>query len=122
MTRARAVCGGIELPLIPLSLVDGTESRPMVEIASIRKHKDRPDLPIGISSYLLAGILHEPRESGVCLSKAIALDLTKAAHMRPGGTCNLDSGKRLYTPHTKTANVQAPLCRYRVRAREAENR
>lgn len=34
MTRARAVCGGTELPLIPLSPVDGTESRPMVEIAS----------------------------------------------------------------------------------------
>ena len=34
MTRARTVCGGIELPLIPLSPVDGTESRPMVEIAS----------------------------------------------------------------------------------------
>ena len=62
MARARAVYGGIVLPLIPLSLVDGTESRPMVEIASTRKHKDRPDLPIGISSYLLAGILHEPRE------------------------------------------------------------
>lgn len=48
MTRARTVCGGIELPLIPLSLVDGTESRPMVGIASTRKHKDRADLPIGI--------------------------------------------------------------------------
>ena len=48
MTRARVVCGGIELPLIPLSLVNGTESRPMVEIASTRKHKDRADLPIGI--------------------------------------------------------------------------
>ena len=34
MTRARAVYGGTELPLIPLSPVDGTESRPMVEIAS----------------------------------------------------------------------------------------
>lgn len=48
MTRARAVYGGIELPLIPLSLVDGTESRPMVEIASTHEHKDRADLPIGI--------------------------------------------------------------------------
>jgi hypothetical protein len=34
MTRARAVYGGTELPLIPLSPVDGTESRPMVGIAS----------------------------------------------------------------------------------------
>lgn len=48
MTRVRAVYGGIELPLIPLSLVDGTQSRPMVEIASTRKHKNRADLPIRI--------------------------------------------------------------------------
>ena len=37
MTRARAVYGGTELPLIPLSIPDRTESRPMVEIASTRK-------------------------------------------------------------------------------------
>jgi hypothetical protein len=37
MTLARVLCGGNELPLIPLPIPDRTESRPMVEIASTRK-------------------------------------------------------------------------------------
>lgn len=43
-----------------------------------------------------------------------------AERTQPRSTCNLESDKRLCTPHTKPANVQAPSCRYAVRAREAE--
>jgi hypothetical protein len=48
VTRARVLFGGIELPLIPLSLRERTESRPTVEIASTHKLRDRADLPIGM--------------------------------------------------------------------------
>ena len=56
------------------------------------------------------------------LSKAIASVLTIAEYMQPSSTCNLASGKRLYTPHTKTANRPSSLMQVQSEVREAENR
>ena len=89
----------------------------MVEIASTHKHGGRADLPIEVHPICsqtccirrLHGIL-----GGACLSKAIASDLTKLSTCNPRSTCNLESGKRLYEPHTKVVRVQASLCRNKV--------
>ena len=43
-----------------------------------------------------------------------------AERTQPRSTCNLESDKRLCTPHTKPAKVQAPSCRYAARGRGAE--
>ena len=42
--------------------------------------------------------------------------------MQPSSTCNLASGKRLCTPHTKMANSPSSLMQVQSEVREAENR
>ena len=42
--------------------------------------------------------------------------------MQPPSTCNLKSGKRLHTPHTKTANRPSSLMQVQSEVREAESR